>query len=250
MTDTAEMKDDRQQEGMISRIRSAFTEAQNRQIRVTEEDDPKTEALLIEMVTCIPDVHEQMVCIENTLNPPKPRQTEESDCYMCTVVFDPSDRVLTAWAESLIHSVLTNSSGKIETAASELVEHLLTQEQNAKLRWGKGYDREEAFNKWQKLRTLVYDGFSDSGLHLRLQPNTDAEAKFRQKYGRYIEDMDTFLESLKTMKGKELRRFHAKTFASSSVSLKEFFNVCAELVPERKGEKGWNYEAIKKHSIT
>lgn len=38
-----------------------------------------------------------------------------------------------------------------------------------------------------------------------------------------------------------------KFFAKSDVTLKDFFADCETIVPERKGERGWNYEAIKKY---
>lgn len=70
-------------------------------------------------------------------------------------------------------------------------------------------------------------------------------ADFRLKYDRYISNIDIFFESLKTIKVRELKAFFDKSFAKSNVTLKNFFDDCAAIVPERKGERGWKYNNIK-----
>ena len=216
-----------------------------------EEDD-----VWIRMVTDIPDTNEKMACIKNCLVPIK-SEVRRADYMLFYAVIPVSDRVLEEWAKSLINSVLYNESCGIKDAANALVEEIFTQEQNCYFRWRNGcskeeiFDEEELFNKWQKLRSLVYDGFSDLHLisdkvkgELGLLPK--AETDFRLKYDRYIDDMDTFLVSLKNKKGKALKAFYDKHI-KPIVTFKEFFADCAAIVPERKGERGWNYEAIKKY---
>lgn len=84
---------------------------------------------------------------------------------------------------------------------------------------------------------------------LNFVPDASASAKetFRLKYGAYFENVETFLESLKEIKGKELKAVFNRQFGKSNISLKDFFADCETIVPERKGEKGWNYEAVKKY---
>lgn len=182
-----------------------------------------------------------------------------------------SKHVLEEWAKSLISSIVYADSGDIEDAASDLMEDIFTQERNSYFRWRNGYDEEEShliFNKWQKLRCLVCGGFPDLTFSLSNkvreylqeigqieEEDTDTEnfqesrekAAFRLKYDRYINDIDTFFASLKTIKGKELKAIFDKSFAKSNVAFKMLFADCAAIVPERKGERGWNYEAIKKY---
>ena len=182
-----------------------------------------------------------------------------------------NEHVLEEWAKSLISSIVYDDRGDIEDAASELVEDIFTQERNSYVRWCNGYDEEEShliFNKWQKLRSLVCGGFPDltfslsnkvleylKEIGLIEEEDTDTEnsqesqekAAFRLKYDRYISNIDTFFVSLKTIKGKELKAIFDNLFAKSNVAFKNFFADCAAIVPERKGERGWNYEAIKKY---
>ena len=182
-----------------------------------------------------------------------------------------NDHVLEEWAQSLISSVVYDDNIDLEDTASDLVEDVFTQERNFYFRWRNGYDEEEShlmFGKWQKLRYFVCGGFPDLTFSLSgkvrgyLQEigeiegeDTDTEnsqvsqakAAFRLKYDGYINNMDIFFVSLKTIKGKELKAIFDKAFAKSNVAFKNFFADCAAIVPERKGERGWNYEAIKKY---
>lgn len=182
-----------------------------------------------------------------------------------------NDHVLEEWAKSLISSVVYDDNIDLEDTASDLVEDIFTQERNFYYRWRNGYNEEEShlmFDKWQKLRSFVCGGFPNltfslSGkvreycqeIGLIETEDTDTEkpqvsqakAAFRLKYGENIEDMETFFISLKTIKGRELKGIFDKCFVKSDVTLKDFFADCEKIVPERKGERGWNYEAIKKY---
>ena len=76
---------------------------------------------------------------------------------------------------------------------------------------------------------------------------SDKEKEFREKYAEYIPDVDAFIKQLKTIKGKELKHKYDECFAKSDISFKDFFADCQKIVPERNNEKGWNYDAIRKH---
>lgn len=183
-----------------------------------------------------------------------------------------NDHVLEEWAKSLISSVVYDDNRYLEDTASDLVEDILTQERNFYFRWRHGYDEEEShlmFDRWQKLRSFVCEGFSDLTLSLSgkvreylqeigviEEEGTDTEnsqeskekAAFRLKYGECIDDMDAFFERLKTMSGREFAIFYYKKhFAKSAQNFKQFFNEIQAIVPERKGERGWNYEALIKY---
>lgn len=182
-----------------------------------------------------------------------------------------NEHVLEEWAKSLISSVVYDDNIDLEDTASDLVEDVFTQERNFYFRWRNGYDEEEShlmFDKWQKLRSFVCDGFPNLTFSLSgkvreylqeigaiEEEDTDTEnsqeskekAVFCLKYDGYIDNMDIFFVSLKTIKGKELKAIFDKSFAKSNVAFKDFFADCAAIVPERKGERGWNYEAIKKY---
>lgn len=185
-----------------------------------------------------------------------------------------NDHVLEEWAKSLISSVVYDDNIDLEDTASDLVEDVFTQERNFYFRWRNGYDEEEShlmFDKWRKLRSFVCDGFPNltfslSGKVMEYpqeigaieKEDTDTEnsqeskekAAFRLKYGECIDDMDAFFERLKTMSGREfVITYYQKHFAKSAKNFKQFFNnEIQAIVPERKGERGWNYEALIKYS--
>ena len=182
-----------------------------------------------------------------------------------------NDHVLEEWAKSLISSVVYDDNIDLEDTASDLVEDVFTQERNFYFRWSNGYDEEEShlmFDKWQKLRSFVCDGFPNLTFSLSgkvreylqeigaiEEEDTDTEnsqeskekAAFRLKYDGYIKDIDSFFVLLKTIEPKGLKHIFTKCFAKSDVTLKAFFNDCRTIVPERDGERGWNYEAVKKY---
>lgn len=184
-----------------------------------------------------------------------------------------NDHVLEEWAKSLISSVVYDDNIDLEDTASDLVEDVFTQERNFYFRWRNGYDEEEShlmFDKWQKLRSFVCDGFPNLTFSLSgkvreylqeigaiEEEDTDTEnsqeskekAAFRLKYGECTDDMDAFFERLKTMSGRELvKTYYEKHFAKIAKNFKQFFNnEIQAIVPERKGERGWNYEALIKY---
>lgn len=184
-----------------------------------------------------------------------------------------NDHVLEEWAKSLISSVVYDDNIDLEDTASDLVEDVFTQERNFYFRWRNGYDEEEShlmFDKWQKLRSFVCDGFPNLTFSLSgkvreylqeigaiEEEDTDTEnsqeskekAAFRLKYGECIDDMDAFFERLKTMSGRELvKTYYEEHFAKIAKNFKQFFNnEIQAIVPERKGERGWNYEALIKY---
>lgn len=184
-----------------------------------------------------------------------------------------NDHVLEEWAKSLISSVVYDDNIDLEDTASDLVEDIFTQERNFYYRWRNGYDEEEShlmFDKWQKLRSFVCDGFPKLTFSLSgkvreylqeigeiEEEDTDTEnsqenkekAAFRLKYGECIYDIDAFFERLKTMSGREfVKTYYEKHFAKSAENFKQFFNnEIQAIVPERKGERGWNYEALIKY---
>ena len=184
-----------------------------------------------------------------------------------------NDHVLEEWAKSLISSVVYDDNIDLEDTASDLVEDVFTQERNFYFRWRNGYDEEEShlmFDKWQKLRSFVCDGFPNLTFSLSgkvreylqeigaiEEEDTDTEnsqvnkekAAFRLKYGECIDDMDAFFERLKTMSGRELvKTYYEKHFAKIAKNFKQFFNnEIQAIVPGRKGERGWNYEALIKY---
>ena len=75
----------------------------------------------------------------------------------------------------------------------------------------------------------------------------DVKGRLREKYGAYIKDVDAFFGRLETMDNKDVATYHKRHLSKSSVTLKEFVHDILSIIPERKGEKGWNYEAIRKH---
>lgn len=76
---------------------------------------------------------------------------------------------------------------------------------------------------------------------------SDKEKEFREKYAEYIPDVDAFIKKLKTIKGRELKRNYKEWLAKSDISFKDFFADCQKIVPERNNEKGWNYDAVRRH---
>ena len=104
----------------------------------------------------------------------------------------------------------------------------------------------EEHSRQNELSDRQADGKSEN-TDTKSTQESQAKEAFRLKYEGYIEDMDTFFGELKTINGRGLKRIFGTTFAKSDVTLKDFFADCEKIVAERKGEKGWNYEAIKKH---
>ena len=181
-----------------------------------------------------------------------------------------TDHVLEEWAQILVSSVF--ESEDVSGTAGYLLEEIFRQERNFYYRSNGGDEEEESypmFRKWLHLREKVGRGLKIVLQSISLSIGTynyleelygdeedtgtespqgsQAKAAFRLKYDGYIKDIDSFFVLLKTIEPKELKHIFTKCFAKSDVTLKAFFNDCRTIVPERDGEKGWNYEAIKKY---
>lgn len=181
-----------------------------------------------------------------------------------------TDHVLEEWAQILVSSVF--ESEDVSGTAWYLLEEILRQERNFYYRSNGGDEEEESypmFCKWLHLREKVGRGLKivlqsislsvDTCIYLEelygdeedtgteSPQGSQAKAAFRLKYDGYIKDIDSFFVLLKTIEPKELKHIFTKCFAKSDVTLKAFFNDCRTIVPERDGERGWNYEAVKKY---
>lgn len=181
-----------------------------------------------------------------------------------------TDHVLEEWAQILVSSVF--ESEDVSGTAGYLLEEILRQERNFYYRSNGGDEEEESypmFCKWLHLREKVGRGLKivlqsislsvDTYIYLEelygdeedtgteSPQGSQAKAAFRLKYDGYIKDIDSFFVLLKTIEPKELKHIFTKCFAKSDVTLKAFFNDCRTIVPERDGERGWNYEAVKKY---
>lgn len=178
--------------------------------------------------------------------------------------------VLEEWAQILVSSVF--ESEDVSGTAGYLLEEIFRQERNFYYRSNGGDEEEESypmFRKWLHLREKVGRGLKIVLQSISLSIGTynyleelygdeedtgtespqgsQAKAAFRLKYDGYIKDIDSFFVLLKTIEPKELKHIFTKCFAKSDVTLKAFFNDCRTIVPERDGERGWNYEAVKKY---
>ena len=181
-----------------------------------------------------------------------------------------TDHVLEEWAQILVSSVF--ESEDVSGTAGYLLEEIFRQERNFYYRSNGGDEEEESypmFRKWLHLREKVGRGLKIVLQSISLSIGTynyleelcgdeedtgtespqgsQAKAAFRLKYDGYIKDIDSFFVLLKTIEPKELKHIFTKCFAKSDVTLKAFFNDCRTIVPERDGERGWNYEAVKKY---
>ena len=181
-----------------------------------------------------------------------------------------TDHVLEEWAQILASSVF--ESEDVSGTAGYLLEEIFRQERNFYYRSNGGDEEEESypmFRKWLHLREKVGRGLKIVLQSINLSIGTynyleelygdeedtgtespqgsQAKAAFRLKYDGYIKDIDSFFVLLKTIEPKELKHIFTKCFAKSDVTLKAFFNDCRTIVPERDGERGWNYEAVKKY---
>lgn len=181
-----------------------------------------------------------------------------------------TDHVLEEWAQILVSSVF--ESEDVSGTAGYLLEEIFRQERNFYYRSNGGDEEEESypmFRKWLHLREKVGRGLKivlqsislsigtynyleglygdEEGTGTESPQGSQAKAAFRLKYDGYIKDIDSFFVLLKTIEPKELKHIFTKCFAKSDVTLKAFFNDCRTIVPERDGERGWNYEAVKKY---
>lgn len=175
-----------------------------------------------------------------------------------------TDHVLEEWAQILVSSVF--ESEDVSGTAGYLLEEIFRQERNFYYRSNGGDEEEESypmFRKWLHLREKVGRGLKIVLQSISLSIGTynyleelygdeedtgtespqgsQAKAAFRLKYDGYIKDIDSFFVLLKTIEPKELKHIFTKCFAKSDVTLKAFFTDCRTIVPERDGERGWNY---------
>ena len=181
-----------------------------------------------------------------------------------------TDHVLEEWAQIRVSSVFESEDGS--GTAGYLLEESCRQERNFYYRSNGGDEEEESypmFRKWLHLREKVGRGLKIVLQSISLSIGTynyleelygdeedtgtespqgsQAKAAFRLKYDGYIKDIDSFFVLLKTIEPKALKGIFTRCFAKSDVTLNAFFNDCRTIVPERDGERGWNYEAVKKY---
>lgn len=111
---------------------------------------------------------------------------------------------------------------------------------------------ETHFNKAKYKKWVIYPNnvkWMESWTKSQPQQATciEQEQLFKDKYRKYFSDIDNFVNMLNKMKGAELREYFNSCLNKSHINLKVFFDDVFKLTPQRLGEKGWNYEAIRKH---
>lgn len=111
---------------------------------------------------------------------------------------------------------------------------------------------ETHFNKAKYKKWVIYPNnvkWMESWTKSQPQQATciEQEQLFKDKYRKYFSDIDNFVNMLNKMKGAELREYFNSCLNKSHINLKVFCDDVFKLTPQRLGEKGWNYEAIRKH---
>lgn len=111
---------------------------------------------------------------------------------------------------------------------------------------------ETHFNKAKYKKWVIYPNnvkWMESWTKSQPQQATciEQEQLFKDKYREYFSDIDNFVNMLNKMKGAELREYFNSCLNKSHINLKVFCDDVFKLTPQRLGEKGWNYEAIRKH---
>lgn len=111
---------------------------------------------------------------------------------------------------------------------------------------------ETHFNKAKYKKWVIYPNnvkWMESWTKSQPQQATciEQEQFFKDKYRKYFPDIDNFVNMLNKMKGAELREYFNSYLNKSHINLKVFCDDVFKLTPQRLGEKGWNYEAIRKH---
>lgn len=188
-----------------------------------------------------------------------------------------NDYVLEEWAKNLVSCVMANSD--IKENAEDLIESILRIESDVYFRLKCGYDEEEnslLLSKWDNLLCSVIEGFIKGFPQFSFSMRTnkqvlqycqergfdvveETEAKekdtpqvlqakeaFRLKYDGYFDDIEAFFELLKTIKARELKSIYDNKKLGKVLDKTAFFNACKEIVPERKGERGWSYDNFKR----
>ena len=76
--------------------------------------------------------------------------------------------------------------------------------------------------------------------------NLDAEKLFFYVLSKYIpnQELISLREALQTMPAKKVKWWYEK-YCQNHITLKEFFDLIENVV-QRKGEKGWNYDNVRK----
>lgn len=191
-----------------------------------------------------------------------------------------TEHVLEEWAKLLKASIYSDEDVEdITETANDILEAIFTQERNyyLRLQGGVSYlqkgcqvsETKPIYDKWKLLRSYYCKVFPDFSFSLSvdvwkyLQKIGEVEAEvddkekdtpqvlqakkdFRLKYDGYFDDIETFFELLKTIKARPLKTIYEKNKLAKVSGIKEFFNACKEIVPERKGERGWNEENFKR----
>ena len=111
---------------------------------------------------------------------------------------------------------------------------------------------ETHFNKAKYKKWVIYPNnvkWMESWTKSQPQQATciEQEQLFKDKYRKYFSDIDNFVNMLNKMKGAELREYFNSCLNKSHINLKVFCDDVFKLTPQRLSEKGWNYEAIRKH---
>lgn len=179
---------------------------------------------------------------------------------------DVTDETLEEWAKQLVSAI--NESEEIGEELDGIVTSILKKESACNTRTRNGYKvvyNKRMLARWHNLRIFVCGAFPPFSINIKnlskevlgyckeiglIQPQREIQAKadFRLKYGECLNDIDAFFAKLKAMDGKDLvKTYYKKHFEKSAKNFKQFFNEIQAIVPERKGERGWNYEALIKY---
>lgn len=188
-----------------------------------------------------------------------------------------NDYVLEEWAKNLVSCVMANSD--IKENAEDLIESILRIESDVYFRLKCGYDEEEnslLLSKWDNLLCSVIEGFIKGFPQFSFSMRTNkqvlqycqergfdvveeteakekdtpqvlqAKEEFKLTYGEYIENIDSFFETLKTIKARQLKKIYDTKIKGSGRKGKTFLNDCLGIVPERKeGENRITYDNFK-----
>lgn len=193
-----------------------------------------------------------------------------------------TEHVLEEWAKLLKASIYSDEDIEdITETANDILEAIFTQERNYYLRLQGGVpylqkgcqvsETKPIYDKWKLLRSYYCKVFPDFSFSLSVDVwkylqeigEVEAEAEvddkerdtprvlqakevFKLTYGEYIENIDSFFETLKTIKARQLKKIYDTKIKGSGRKGKAFLNDCLEIVPERKeGENRITYDNFK-----
>lgn len=193
-----------------------------------------------------------------------------------------TEHVLEEWAKLLKASIYSDEDVEdITETANDILEAIFTQERNyyLRLQGGVSYllkgcqvaETKPIYDKWKVLRSYYCKVFPDFSFSLsdevwtylqnigEVEAEVEAKEKdtpqvlqakeaFRLKYDGYFDNIETFFELLKTIKPRPLKTIYKTNKLEKVSGVKEFFNDCEKIVPERKEakERGWNEENFKR----